>query len=83
MQKRQYAGMISVFRSSKEPFQKGDTIRLPGVQITVLQTNGYAPTRVELRVQNSLDDKRYCFFKFEEGLLVRVTPPAEGDSIAF
>jgi len=76
-------GSITSLRNQDEPFRAGDEIHLPEVRIIILKTDGFAPTQVEFQFQNSLGDERYRFFKFVDGLLVRINLPKPGGSISF
>jgi hypothetical protein len=72
---------LSVMRSSKTPLEKGDIIKLSGLQITILEANENGPTRIEFKFDRSLDDERYLFFKFQDGTLHTVSPPSIGQNI--
>jgi len=72
---------LFVIRSSKTPLRKGEVIKLSGLQITILDVNENGPTRIEFKFDRSLDDERYRLFKFQDGALHTVPPPAVGQSI--
>jgi len=72
---------LSVLRSSKTPLKKGEVIKLSDLQITILEVNENGPTRIEFKFDRSLDDERYRFFKFQDGALHTVPPPAVGQRI--
>jgi len=72
---------LSMMRSSKTPLKKGEVIKLSGLEITILQVNENGPTRMEFTFGRSLDDERYLFFKFQDGVLHTIPPPSVGQSI--
>lgn len=72
---------LSVLRSSKTPLEKGELIKLSGLQITILQVNENGPTRIEFKFDRSLDDEHYLFFKFQDGTLHTIPPPSIGQDI--
>lgn len=72
---------VYVLRSKKEPLKTGEVIKLPGLQIRIIEVNENGPTRMEFKFDRSLDDERYCFFKFHEGSLVPVPLPPVGEVI--
>jgi hypothetical protein len=75
--------LLSVLRSSETPLEKGEIIKLTGLQITILEVNENGPTRMEFKFDRSLDDERYRFFKFKDGSLHSFTAPPVGQSISF
>jgi hypothetical protein len=75
--------LLSVLRSSETPLEKGEIIKLSGLQITILEVNENGPTRMEFKFDRSLDDERYRFFKFKNGSLHSFTAPPVGQSISF
>ena len=72
---------LSVLRSSETPLEKGEAIKLSGLQITIHEVNENGPTRIEFKFDRSLDDKRYLFFKFRDGVLHTIPPPSIGQKI--
>lgn len=68
-------------RNLDVPLKKGEILKFPGFQVTILEVNKEGPTRMEFMFERSLDDKIYCFYKLQEGRLHIVTPPPVGQSL--
>jgi energy-converting hydrogenase Eha subunit E len=72
---------IQGIRNLDVPFKKGEILKFPGFQVTILEVNKVGPTRMEFAFERSLDDEIYCFYKLQEGRLHIVTPPVVGQSL--
>jgi hypothetical protein len=66
-------------RTPADPIREGETVDLDGLQIRVLETGDYGPTRVELTFDRSLDDPSLNFMAVLDGELRRVEIPAVGE----
>lgn len=60
---------------------KGQVIRLPGLRVTVLDTNANGPTRVEFRFDNTLSEDTYRLLEWRDGRLHHITPPPAGQYV--
>lgn len=67
-----------MFHEPSLPFQPGDTAALPGLDVTVLEVDGWAPSRVRYRFSSSLDDPNRVFLLLENGRMRRAFMPAVG-----
>lgn len=67
-----------MFRRPTLPFHPGDRATLPGLDVTVLEVEGWAPKRVRYRFETSLDDPNRVFLLLENGRMRRAFMPAVG-----
>jgi hypothetical protein len=71
-----------MFRAPSRPFSPGDQVEVPGLSITVLAVDGWAPTRMRYRFSSSLDDPNRVFLVLENGRMRRaLMPPVGGEFI--
>ncbi len=68
-----------LFRAPSRPFRPGDRTALPGLEITVLEVEGWAPKRVRYRFSSSLDDPNRVFLLMEFGRMRRGFMPKIGE----
>ncbi|MCC6902836.1 MAG: hypothetical protein IT377_27945 [Polyangiaceae bacterium] len=68
-----------LFRAPSRPFRAGDRVTLPGLEITVLEVDGWAPRRVRYRFDSSLDDPNRVFLLMEFGRMRRGFMPKVGE----
>jgi len=69
-----------MFRAPTLPFRAGDRVSLPGLDVTVLEVDGWAPKRVRYRFSSNLDDPGRVFLLLENGRLRRAFMPEVGGS---
>lgn len=67
-----------MFRAPSLPFEPGDHASLPGLEVTVLEVDGWAPKRVRYRFSSSLDDPNRVFLLLENGRMRRAFMPEVG-----
>jgi hypothetical protein len=61
------------------PMRVGDTVRLTGMEVTVLAVGAQGPTRIGCRFDAPLEDPGYCFLSWrDQGLRRLVLPPVGG-----
>lgn len=70
-----------LFRSSDRPFAAGETVRLAGLEVTVLAVDDGKPTRVQLAFDAPLEDPSLLFLGWRDGRLRRLPLPAVGRSM--
>ena len=68
-----------LFRAPSRPFHPGDRVTLPGLEITVVEVDGWAPKRVRYRFDSSLDDPNRVFLLMEFGRMRRGFMPKVGE----
>ncbi len=68
-----------LFRAPSRPFRPGDRVALPGLEITVVEVDGWAPKRVRYRFDSSLDDPNRVFLLMEFGRMRRGFMPKVGE----
>lgn len=70
-----------LLRSSQVPFAEGDSVRLSGVIITVMEAKDGVPTRARYQFAQPLDSDAYHFYHWNRGKVQDCPLPAKGQSL--
>ncbi|MFO0565905.1 MAG: hypothetical protein U0263_09600 [Polyangiaceae bacterium] len=71
-----------MFRAPSLPFHVGDHVSIPGLDVRVLEVEGWAPSKVRYRFDTSLDDPKRVFLVLENGRMRRaLMPPVGGEFV--
>jgi hypothetical protein len=71
----------SAIRSADTPIAAGETFRLQGLEVRVLEAGDRGPIRVMFTFDKSLDDPSLVLLGMLEGRLQRVAPPPIGETL--
>lgn len=67
-----------MFREPSLVFHPGDKATLPGLEVTVLSVDGWAPKKVRFKFETNLDDPKRVFLLLENGRMRRALMPEVG-----
>ena len=75
------SGWALELRGRDAPLKKGEVIRMPRLEITIMAVDENGPTRVEFEFDGSLDEERYRLIAWNGGRLKTIIPPPVGQFI--
>lgn len=70
-----------LLRGPQAPFSEGDSMRLPGVIITVMDVDHGVPTRARYQFAQTLDSSAYTFYIWNSGTVVQCILPPKGKPV--
>lgn len=70
-----------LLRDPKNPFAEGDSVRLSGMIITVMEAKNGVPTRARYQFAQPLDSIAYRFYHWSKGRVRDCALPAKGQSL--
>ncbi len=70
-----------MLRGPQSPLAAGDSLRLPGVIITVMEANNGVPTRARFQFVQPLDSDAYQFYVWNQGKVQACRLPAKGSVV--
>lgn len=73
----------ATFRSSREPLNAGEQVKLSDATVTVVSVDGSVPRSLDVRVEIPLDDPGLALLVSRNNRLIRLAPPPIGSSVEF